>query len=68
MDSDHDGLSDSLEVGQGTNPLSADTDSDGITDAAEGQLGSDPLHANGPGAPLGGGLGDGTGGLGRRPG
>ncbi|WP_426561271.1 transglycosylase SLT domain-containing protein [Angustibacter sp. McL0619] len=61
VDSDHDGLSDSLEAAQGTNPLSADTDSDGITDSAEQQLGSDPLHANGPGSPLGGALGDGTG-------
>jgi hypothetical protein len=35
VDSDHDGLLDSMEVRLGTNPLSVDSDGDGISDAYE---------------------------------
>ena len=51
-DSDHDGLSDSVETTLGTNPLSVDTDLDGLTDDAEVRYGTNPLAADvgtGPG-------------------
>ena len=48
MDSDHDGLSDELELMVGTNLLEADTDGDGLTDGFEyfSQVGLDPKLAD----------------------
>lgn len=43
-DSDHDGLTDAVELDRGTNPLSCDTDSDDLTDLEEVQQGSLPTQ------------------------
>ena len=45
-DTDADGLSDSVELTEGTNPLVADTDGDGYLDGEEVAAGTDPLVAN----------------------
>jgi hypothetical protein len=44
-DDDNDGLSDTLEITIGTNPLDADTDNDGFSDGMEYRAGYDPLSA-----------------------
>jgi hypothetical protein len=44
-DDDNDGLSDTLEIAIGTNPLNADTDHDGFGDGMEYRAGYDPLSA-----------------------
>ncbi|MEI6378169.1 MAG: thrombospondin type 3 repeat-containing protein [Candidatus Falkowbacteria bacterium] len=43
QDSDNDGLSDSLEIAIGTNPLQADSDNDGFSDYEEISRGFNPL-------------------------
>jgi hypothetical protein len=43
IDSDGDGVSNTEELADGTDPLDADTDDDGLTDAEEKQLKTDPL-------------------------
>ncbi len=43
-DPDRDGVSNTLELAAGTNPLLADSDGDGFSDLAELQAGSDPLN------------------------
>jgi hypothetical protein len=43
-DSDHDGLSDDVEVAQGTSPVSMDTDADGLADGDEPTASTDPLN------------------------
>jgi hypothetical protein len=45
-DDDNDGVSDSDEGTNGTDPLNADTDQDGLTDKEEGVAGTDPLKAD----------------------
>lgn len=44
VDSDGDGLVDSLEVTLGTDPMKADTDGDGLNDGVEINLATDPLR------------------------
>lgn len=43
VDSDNDGLADSLEIAYGSNPYAADTDGDGVNDGDEITLGLNPL-------------------------
>jgi hypothetical protein len=42
-DSDHDGLTDEMEAGLGTDPHDRDSDNDGLSDMREMRFGSDPL-------------------------
>jgi hypothetical protein len=42
-DSDHDGLTDEMEAGLGTDPHERDSDHDGLSDLREMRFGSDPL-------------------------
>lgn len=44
LDSDLDGLSNALEIAQGTNPFDADTDGDGINDAADNDPNNPSAH------------------------
>lgn len=46
VDTDRDGLTDSLDSRLGTDPGTVDTDRDGLTDALEAQLGTDPRSAD----------------------
>ena len=46
LDTDHDGLSDTLESALGTNPLLADSDHDGFTDPLEASYGGNPLGSS----------------------
>jgi hypothetical protein len=48
-DSDHDGLTDELEAGLGTDPHRRDSDGDGLNDLREARFGSDPLDADSDG-------------------
>jgi len=50
MDDDNDGLSDSFELGIGTNPLLVDTDGDTLSDFQEVNFDNDPAYT--PGADL----------------
>lgn len=45
-DSDHDGLSNLIEMQQGTNPLMSDTDKDAIDDRFEADNALDPINAH----------------------
>ena len=55
QDSDHDGVPDSVEQAQGTDPDNADSDGDGVSDGDEVKQGSDPRSADtdGDGVPDG---------------
>ncbi len=44
LDTDHDGLSDALEIQLGTDQERADTDNDGFTDGTEVSMGYDPKN------------------------
>ncbi len=46
LDSDHDGLSDTIETQLGTDPHNSDTDTDGYPDGIEVKNGFNPLKAN----------------------
>jgi hypothetical protein len=48
-DSDGDGISDSDEVADGTDPFDADTDDDGLNDGDEVSAGTDPLNPDSDG-------------------
>lgn len=45
-DDDNDGLIDTKEISQGTDPLKADTDSDGLSDSEEVTAGTNPLKTD----------------------
>lgn len=45
-DDDNDGLVDTKEITQGTDPLKADTDSDGLSDSEEVTAGTNPLKSD----------------------
>ncbi|MDD5606036.1 MAG: hypothetical protein PHR51_01780 [Patescibacteria group bacterium] len=51
-DHDNDGLTNSEEAAQGTNPLNPDTDGDGVSDALEILRGTDPLNPRDGGTTL----------------
>jgi hypothetical protein len=52
-DGDTDGLADSLELAEGSNPATPDTDNDGLEDGIENRLGSNPSLADTDGDGLG---------------
>jgi thrombospondin type 3 repeat protein len=45
-DRDHDGVTDSAEVAEGSNPDDADSDHDGLSDGDEARRGTDPLASD----------------------
>ena len=51
-DTDHDGLSDEMEAGLGTDPRKRDSDGDGLSDLREMRFGSDPLDDDSDGDKL----------------
>ncbi len=56
IDRDGDGLTDSEELGLGTDPTDSDSDDDGVPDAVEVALGTDPLNWDSDGDGLSDGL------------